>query len=380
VNNKLIYNKQIYFIFLCMSLSVLTLSTIVNVSKYAQIILIGYLLFSSLLVILKLTKKIVLFELKILFCLLAFILFQLVGCLQYFEYYSLVSIVQTLLMILFFLYIVNIEFNNFKYLFIRVITVIFIFIGYVESYISYTGLFGSKNTFAGIFLFLSLINIVLSMIENKKIGYILTIFIMPLLYSSTSRTSLFVFFIVIFSYFLLLKFKPQEKSFILIFILIMVVLFFIMFVYPNIENISFYNILNEYSTKWFGKNVLSGRNIIWQNILISLKDDIILGHGTGYIYNNIIANDTRSAHNQYLQLLLQNGLVGLFLFITLLFIIWITMVRKSNDKVILFCITCFIGIILYNTFECSLIQNKVAIGGMQWLILGIGVGRSLRSN
>jgi O-antigen ligase len=85
-----------------------------------------------------------------------------------------------------------------------------------------------------------------------------------------------------------------------------------------------------------------------------------------------------SVHSQYFQILLQNGLAGLSILFVLLFIIWVTMTNK-RDKPNLFCIASFVGIILYNAFEVSFLQNKLALGGMQWLILAIGVGRSLRS-
>jgi O-antigen ligase len=145
----------------------------------------------------------------------------------------------------------------------------------------------------------------------------------------------------------------------------------------NLRHYSFYSALQEYSNELFRKNIFSGRDFFWKITIASLRGNWIFGLGTGYLFS-MIYDFSGSVHSQYFQILLQNGLAGLSILFVLLFIIWVTMTNK-RDKPNLFCIASFVGIILYNAFEVSFLQNKLALGGMQWLILAIGVGRSLRS-
>jgi O-antigen ligase len=61
---------------------------------------------------------------------------------------------------------------------------------------------------------------------------------------------------------------------------------------------------------------LSGRDVIWANTLTLLKDNIILGNGTGY-YQQV--SEMNYSHNIVLDILVQYGIVGFILFFIIIF-------------------------------------------------------------
>lgn len=79
-----------------------------------------------------------------------------------------------------------------------------------------------------------------------------------------------------------------------------------------------------------------------------------------------------SFHNTYLQLFIQNGIFGLVILIILFKKIWNLIIDNEIDDMLYFVISIFIGIIIYNCYETTLLQNKTFLGIIEWLTLGIG--------
>lgn len=66
------------------------------------------------------------------------------------------------------------------------------------------------------------------------------------------------------------------------------------------------------------ENFFSRRDIMWEKLFEGISaSNILLGHGTGAV-NNVLS---LSAHNIYIQMIYENGIVGLVLFITILSIV-----------------------------------------------------------
>jgi len=210
------------------------------------------------------------------------------------------------------------------------------------------GLIGSPGYFAGYLLFPLSIAIPLFFVSknrNRKILLLIGILtIGTTLIATISRSSYAAFglsLIFMFLLFLLARGKRfiKENKKIFIFLLIVLILAVSIFIIPNPLNkpgsvvsqikvrISLKTLKNAFSS--------SGRIVIWKFTEIMIKDHPILGSGIGtYKYNTLRyqakffeQGDNRSiysyswadkAHNEYLQLWAELGIIGLAIFIWLI--------------------------------------------------------------
>jgi O-antigen ligase len=108
-----------------------------------------------------------------------------------------------------------------------------------------------------------------------------------------------------------------------------------------------------------------GRVVIWESAGRIIRENLILGVGTGdsqgalnekYLEKGLkkLAENNYNAHNQFLEIVLENGIVGLILFIAILFIILRLAVRSYNLITVMFILIIFISFL----FETML--NRLA--------------------
>lgn len=230
-------------------------------------------------------------------------------------------------------------------------------------------IFGTMNTFAGVFLFLLVIEWLLTRYYFKKNYVVNMVICLLLILASDSRTPLLALCWFIINLFLLKKiFKTEAAKKVLFFLFVIGIIVFICF-YINIENWAGYRYFNDLSNKYFHKNIDSGRPGIWAKVLGRIKNNWLFG--VGYV----MSVTDYSGHNQFIQLLGDNGVVGIVLLIALFAVIWFEFAKHSDDKIVRTCMAMLLAFIVYNCFEVTLLQNKFALGCLQWLIISIGLGR-----
>lgn len=229
--------------------------------------------------------------------------------------------------------------------------------------------FGSMNTLAGTFLFLLCLDIILMQWQMKR-RYIANIILcLVIIFLSSSRTPLLMLGAFLVCLVLLKTVFKSVKGRKFLFILFVVVGTLLIYAYINIDKWPIYSVINEWSLKLFGKNINSGRPLIWAETLELIKNDWLFGVGfVEHAHGN-------SGHNQFIQLLGDNGVVGLLLFIVFLQVIWNKLSKYGSDKTVRVCMALMLSFLVYNCFEVTLLQNKFALGCLQWLVIGIGLGR-----
>lgn len=194
---------------------------------------------------------------------------------------------------------------------------------------------------------------------------------------SESRTAFGIFFIilsvnVIFQYFRISK-DSLKKTFYYLLVSIVVLLTF----YINLSNFSWFNELNFYSQLYFEKNINSGRDYIWSYTFSNMEWwQFIIGSGTGRL-PSISRYAESSFHNTFIQLFVQNGIIGLGILIAILRYTWNLIIKNNSIKFARLSISLFIGIIVYNCFECTLIANKAFLGSIQWMALAIAANKNI---
>ena len=126
---------------------------------------------------------------------------------------------------------------------------------------------------------------------------------------------------------------------------------------------------------------VNDRIIIWNAVSTILKNNFITGVGTGDIQdelnkeylrngNNKLAAVNTNAHNQYLEVVLENGLIGLFIFLSMLGLMVYIAISEHNIIYIMFLLIILIsfsfetmlnrlaGVVFFSLFSFLLIHLK----------------------
>ncbi|OMD21169.1 hypothetical protein BJP51_32180 [Paenibacillus odorifer] len=149
------------------------------------------------------------------------------------------------------------------------------------------------------------------------------------------------------------------------------------FIYPRLIYWSDFYTINNFVLEHTGKNLYSGRQIIWADLITVVKQNLWIGHGAGTLPSEV-SNVRASSHSFYLQIALQTGILGLSSVLLLLLSVWRIMWHGRYDNRVRLSAAFFIGILYHQSFEVMLTQNNMAIALFQWLILAIGASYSYR--
>jgi O-antigen ligase len=205
---------------------------------------------------------------------------------------------------------------------------------------------------------------------------ILSLISILLIYLTEARAVFILLLAAGVTYFFWNKISKTKLRFVLFFIIIMTAIMSFIFIYPNLIYWSNFYIINDYVRMYTGGNLLSGRNTIWLTLLELINQKPLLGYGTGVLVGDI-TEFALSAHNLFLQTTIQNGYVGLTFLIILFFVIWLQLFKSKNEYNTRLSAAFFIGILVYQSFEVVLTQNKMDTALMQWLIISVGLSSSI---
>lgn len=225
---------------------------------------------------------------------------------------------------------------------------------------------GKENIYASLLLILCAFTLSISINSGLK----LTAFFfssMGILFSD-ARSSL-ISLVVLIIFYMFYGFFNRQKTlmFFSIFSASILWIFFIVYLYTTGEG-DIYNLVVYELT---GKQLYSGRERMWGDFIAAIGDSPIFGYGLGVDYS-AMADIEYSTHNLYLAIMLQQGMLGLFLFIILLYVIY----KRSenfigvNGKSFSFLI--IPTILIQQNFELSLTQNNMSIMLIFWFLLGVG--------
>lgn len=220
----------------------------------------------------------------------------------------------------------------------------------------------------------------LSVFEEKNLfdWLILILGVMLLFFSSTrsSLAAILVFDMVTFIIKRHLKRKGNDKAFLKT-ILLLSIFGCVVFVFFYTE--SGYTELgmkiNQLSIAYFGKNLYSGRQAIWHELIRAIKENPITGYGLNALPSDIY--DTHlSAHNTFFQVAIQSGMVGLLLLFNILISISRNVIKNNNCWFESVGIALIVSIILHECFEACLVQNMLVAGLQMWFLMGLTVNRT----
>jgi len=262
-------------------------------------------------------------------------------------------------------------------------TIIF-FMQWLVSYrtFPFTGIFLNSNIL-GIFMYITLyFHIIAWNIERKiilKLIWTIIIFMdLILVLVSAARSIWLSLVMVLLIFFFYDSITSKKIIYRLCFFLIIMILLLFSYIYPNLYTTEIGWKINDFVFNFTGKNFFSGRQELWIDLFYYISKKPLLGYGVS-IFPSDLMHTELSSHNMYIQILLQIGIVGLFLFILLLFFIWECFYLKNGNAKNKLSLAFFTGLIVYQTFEMTIIQGSYAINLLQWILISIGIGFKIDS-
>lgn len=217
--------------------------------------------------------------------------------------------------------------------------------------------------------------------EHKKIYIALVGALALIIINIDSRAVMLIMFITVLVYMFWNAITKNKARYILFLLVVFISIFAFMSIYigwyNNPSEIS--RTIDNFSKKTFRKNLHSGRTQMWIIALNEISKRPLLGYGTGASAGNLVGVEI-SIHNLYLQLLVQNGILGLISFLILLFSIWMLFWKSKDRFITRLSAAFFIASIVHNTFELILLQNHMAMAFFQWFIFAIGASVEVRSS
>lgn len=159
-----------------------------------------------------------------------------------------------------------------------------------------------------------------------------------------------------------------------IFVVVVAICFFVPYLYLELYNPSFL-ITRNISTfiqrivlSISGSRLFSGRNTLWLAIIPVLKNNPLLGLGIGFT-PSMVSDYTFSTHNLFLFLRMEQGFIGLFLFIILLYKVWNNYFLQERNKTKFAAQAFMLMVLIQQTFSLGLIGGKGAFSFIAWTVL-----------
>jgi O-antigen ligase len=209
-----------------------------------------------------------------------------------------------------------------------------------------------------------------------------------LLFASSARASMLAAFVFLLGYLAWPLFALRPRLLKLIFILTLTLSIVIIPLYIALSMSPVAARLDQWSLATTGQTFFSGRQIVWSIYMLLIGQAPWIGHG--FAFDEIV--DTAlleglpdnyaglSAHNQYLMIALQTGIVGLLAFGFFVSSLWNQLVRGPNAAAFRLVGPAFLAFLLHEVFEVTLIQNNLIGAWPMWMLIGFALRPSLTVN
>jgi O-antigen ligase len=191
---------------------------------------------------------------------------------------------------------------------------------------------------------------------------LISIILLVSIYFLSSRALLLAAIIMIPVY-LFQKYRRRNQSRYLGFVILGVMIIFLTI---SLTNPRVNNYLKWRSGREVGAvNLKDDRLIIWNSVNNILKGNLIFGVGTGDIQDELnkeylrsgntkLAEANTNAHNQYMEVILENGLIGLILFLSVFSVMFYIAINEKNTLYFMFLL------IVFFSFMFETMLNRLA--------------------
>lgn len=192
-----------------------------------------------------------------------------------------------------------------------------------------------------------------------------------IIYLTTRRGPLLAYIVFIFTYIIWGKLTKTRKRYKIYFILVITVSIIVPLIYLSLShpNSVLGSKINLLTIKYTGSRLFSGREQIWPYVIDIISKQPLWGSGIGSnLYDFYSIN--LSTHNLFLFLAMQTGIIGLVLFVILLFYLWKRFYINNNNSRIYGSL--LVSIIVQQIFSLGLLSGKMALALPVWSLFAFG--------
>jgi O-Antigen ligase. len=204
---------------------------------------------------------------------------------------------------------------------------------------------------------------------NVLFAAIIMIFIMYS-YLSGFRSMLLYALLLMVCYFLFLSnYHRRFRNAIPIFIVTFI--FGLIMLYVNINDWAIGETLNYLFEERTGRQFSSGRQVLWAILVEYAAEQPLFGYGPSALMSNFTGEEL-SAHNYYIQLVIQLGMVGLIMLMIWLWLIWESFVYSDGPKyIVALGAACLVVFVIHNSLEVLMFQNGTIAAIPAWILIGL---------
>lgn len=295
-----------------------------------------------------------------------------------------INVVQVILLFFFTLFISNTNWSeyylkllgNFITSFVILLFVFWIAQGFPQGFTAYMTNPNALGAYLFSISFFLLTRVIIEDNKKKRKFYIgILLMTLVLIFSTHSRSVLISLLIILIVYLLWDIFLRSKIIYYSLFLFVIILIFCTIYYYPRLNEMpTIFSLFNSIS-HFFGKELYSGRELIWKAIIDATEGYRIFGLGTKANTLTMLGL-TLSAHNLYLQIFMQVGLIGILILILIFLKLWsnyrvvyIFLTNQKLKKVTKLSASFLLGIMLHQMFEVTLTQNNLSIGVIQWFII-----------
>lgn len=257
----------------------------------------------------------------------------------------------------------------------RVYSYLFIIILFY-LYIKDIELLNYSNYFESQLGFLVLVSVCFFILSKKNIRLTLPILAVTgvTIYLSSRRGALLGLIGFLITYFFWNVLRKSLRLYKFYFIVISIICILVPFIYLELSNpnSSLGIALNSLVVKLTGSRLFSGRDILWPYVIEIIMQNPLIGSGIGVTLSEFFQEINLSTHNLAFFVLMQSGLVGLFLFYYMLYCFWLEYFKNDPRYSRIFG-SLLIAIIIQQTFSLGLLSGKMALAIPVWTLISFGV-------
>ncbi len=151
------------------------------------------------------------------------------------------------------------------------------------------------------------------------------------------------------------------------------------FVYINMGRMSWFSGLDNLFSS-MTHSIYSGREAIWPEVIDGFREHPVVGNGTSaswrFVRTEHGITQELSAHNLYLSILYQSGIVGLLGLIFLVFVLFRSLWTMSDSLHLRLSFGVLVAVLFREGLEVSLTQNTLQIGLGSWILVTQGLSLS----
>lgn len=207
--------------------------------------------------------------------------------------------------------------------------------------------------------------------RNKKA---LIIALSLLMFIVHGRSTSLAFAVMFVSYFLIEGMRNNKKVYSVFYWIMALATVYIPELYIRFFNSPYAYNANAYIRNLTGKNLFSGREILWSRAYELIQKNVLFGLG-GQYYNDFEAKVGASTHNVFIFLRLEGGYLLLIIFLAFMYYLWMQLYKFMDEGYLVISAAYVVALFIRISFDLTFIANNFGQSVLLWIPIIIMLNR-----